>query len=234
MGNIPSDRNQLYAFAQAHSQLWIDNAAMIGLTALQANAVKLAAIATGAAISDADIARSAARTATQDLSESYTDLRRAVSDAVRTINNFALNAADPAMVYSKAQIAPPADRSSLPPPNAPTDLRVALDPSTGSLIVRWKAAQPQGMTGVVYNIRRRIGPGGSFVQAALTGEKRFEDVTIPAGTSQLAYMIQSQRGSQTSPPSNIIEVRFGAGGGMSVAQYTVEEDEARNAMKMAA
>lgn len=67
--------------------------------------------------------------------------------------------------------------------------------------------------------------------AALTGQKRFEDSTIPAGTSVLAYTIQSQRGSQTSPPSNIIEVRFGVGGGMMVKQYAADEDPA---FKMAA
>ncbi|MCC6322271.1 MAG: hypothetical protein IT438_12645 [Phycisphaerales bacterium] len=234
MGNIPSDRNELFTFAQAHAQVFIDNAPTIGLTVAMANAVKTATLATGTAISDADVARSAARTATQDLSESYTDLRRVVSEAVRTINNFALNAADPALVYSKAQIAPPADRTNLPPPNAPFDLGVSLNPSTGSLLVRWKASQPQGMTGVVYNVQRRVGNGGGaggFTQVALTGQKRFEDSTIPAGTSVLAYTIQSQRGSQTSPLSNIIEVRFGVGGGMMVKQYAASEDPA---FKMAA
>lgn len=213
MGNIPSDRNDLLQFARDHFDAWTTHAAAVGITPAMALAVKNGVIDVDAKSADAGIARTASRIATQELSQSFSTLRGAVGDAVRTINAFAGNAANPDTVYNLAQIAPPSPRGPSVPPTAAFELGVNLNPTTGALMLTWKASQPQGVSGVVYNIRRKIAPGTAFVLVGATGEKRFEDMTIPAGTSQVSYYITAQRGALVSEPSTAIDVRFGTAGG---------------------
>lgn len=212
MGNIPTNRVDLLAFASAHASIWVTNEVQIGLSPAQATAVQQAVSGVTTANSAALTARAASRTATETLTTRFADLRSAVSDAMSTINAFAQNASKPSQVYALAQIAPPSPRGPSVPPVAPTELNVTLNPSTGSLVLKWKVAQPAGVFGVVYNVRRRIG-NGPLTHLGATGEKQFEDDAIPAGTAELSYMIQSQRGSLTSTESITIAVRFGVGGG---------------------
>ena len=82
------------------------------------------------------------------------------------------HSAKPITVYNAAQIAPPSPRGPSVPPNTPTDLRVELDPVTGALTLKWKASQPRGVNGVVYNIRRRVGEGGGGGDGVGAGDSR--------------------------------------------------------------
>ena len=49
------------------------------------------------------------------------------------------------------------------------------------------------MTGVTYQVWRRFGSEGEFTFAGATGEKRFVDSTIPAGTPQVQYQVRGIR-----------------------------------------
>lgn len=220
MGNIPNDRRQLLEFAQAHYSLWEEVFAAIGITEEQASALRTATLQVQAQTLANEALRSQARAATQELSDDYIALRRAVSSTVRSINTFAQNSAKPSIVYNAAQIAPPAPRGPSVPPNTPTDLRVQLDPVTGALTLRWKATQPRGVNGVVYNIRRRVGESGADVLVGATGQKRFEDSTVPSAP-MITYTIQAQRGSLVAPMMAAIQVRFGSGDGFSATTLQI-------------
>ncbi|MGE3107175.1 MAG: hypothetical protein AB7G11_06940 [Phycisphaerales bacterium] len=71
---------------------------------------------------------------------------------------------------------------------------------------------PPAVNGVVYNIRRRVGENGPDTLVGATGQKRFEDTTVPAGASMMTYTIQAQRGSLVASMMAAIQVRFGVGG----------------------
>ncbi len=212
MGNIPNDRNALLAFAQAHYPLWEEAFAAIGISEEQAASIRTAALSVQARTLANNSLRTQLRTSTQVLSEDYGSLRRAVSGAVRSINAFAQNSANPNQVYAAAQIAPPAPRGPSVPPASPTDLTVALDPVTGALTLRWHATQPRGVNGVVYSVRRRVGEAGPYTSVGSTGLKRIEDDNLPSAP-MIFYTVQAQRGSLVAPMMAAITVRFGAGGG---------------------
>lgn len=219
MGNMPSDRDALLKFALGHQDKWSSNAVSIGLTAPQMVALKAAVAAVQAQQTTVETIRAQSKTATRALGDNFTTLRRDVSDAVRDINAFAAASAKPETVFNLADIEPPQPRGETLPPAKPTNLTFTLDPATGGIQIKWKCSNPQGVFGVVYTVRRRIGANGSQSVLGVTGEKKFTDTTIPAGTSLLTYEVFGQRGSQVGPTSDTVQVRFGVGanGEMTVA-----------------
>ena len=63
----------------------------------------------------------------------------------------------------------------------------------GSIQMTWRANNPTGMSGVTYQVWRRIGGEGEFSFLGASGEKKFIDSTIPAGTSQVQYQVRGIR-----------------------------------------
>jgi hypothetical protein len=216
----------LYSFAAAHANSWAENASRLGISADQANAVKVNVTATSNKQTSHNFAKDALKTGTRELSEQYTTLRRAVSEVVRSITTFAENqptAKERDEIFNLANIQPPAQRSPSTPPNTATDLRISLDPTTGELTLRWKAAQPRGVNGVVYTVYRTV--AGVTAIAGATGSKSFIDSTMPAGTTRVQYFVRAQRGSLLSSPSSTIDVRFGPGGpGFTATFHTTAEN----------
>ena len=63
----------------------------------------------------------------------------------------------------------------------------------GSIQMTWRANNPTGMSGVTYQIWRRFGSAAEFAFLGASGEKRFIDSTIPAGTAQVQYQVRGIR-----------------------------------------
>jgi hypothetical protein len=63
----------------------------------------------------------------------------------------------------------------------------------GSVQMTWRANNPTGMSGVTYQVWRRFDSAGEFAFLGASGEKRFIDSTIPAGTSQVQYQVRGIR-----------------------------------------
>ena len=82
--------------------------------------------------------------------------------------------------------------SPMPPPGTPSNFRVELL-GDGSVKSTWRANNPTGMSGVTYQVWRRFGSEGEFSFAGASGEKKFIDSTIPAGTSQVQYQVRGIR-----------------------------------------
>jgi hypothetical protein len=213
MGNVPNGRREVLTFAASRQADWSSAAARIGLSAAQANAVKDSVSDVQGATANADTARNAAKTATQVLGQNYTSLRRAVSEAVRTITTFAENQPtdkERDEVFNLANIQPPSPRRNNVPPNQPTNLTASLETTTGAVIVRWRATQPSG---VVYSVYRSTGASGEFTLAGVTGEKKFADNGLTGGATRVSYFVVATKGTSQSAPSDTLTVRFGASGG---------------------
>lgn len=78
------------------------------------------------------------------------------------------------------------------PPGTCSDFKTELL-ADGSVQNTWKANNPTGMSGVTYQIWRRFGSEGDFSFAGASGEKKYIDSTIPAGTQQVQYQIRGIR-----------------------------------------
>ncbi|GDX99857.1 hypothetical protein LBMAG48_22610 [Phycisphaerae bacterium] len=213
MGSIPtSPRAAVQAYCTAHIVPFTSNATAIGLTTAQAT--EFATLTTGyvQAAGDAEAARIAAATATENATAAYNAMRRSLSRAVSDIRDFASDAADPQEVYNLAQIPARQDPSAVPAPGQPRDVSVAIIAASGELELSWKSSNPPGTTGTAYIVRRRLPTETVFSFVGVTGERKFVDSTFIAGPDNVEYTVQAQRGGLSSPLSEIFLIRFGRSG----------------------
>lgn len=204
-----SPRADFVEWCQAHAPVFAADPDAIGMTAGQAAKFKSVTDAAAKAILAQQEAQQAAAVATQRVRAALADLQAGAGDAVRSIRACAELNSNPNKIYSTAQIPPPADPSPTPAPDQPRRLAVTLVAATGALTLTWKAANPRGTSGTAYVIRRRLPGETAFRFLGVTGEKRFTDETVPAGTERVEYTIQGQRGKRTGPLSEILVVVIG-------------------------
>jgi hypothetical protein len=208
-----SPRADFLTWCQAHTSVFVDNAVNIGLTEIQAAAFQTAVEQAADAANAQQIAKNAAKSTTLTANDEFAALRKLAASAVRDIKTFADDTGNN-NVYVLAQIPAPAAPSPLPPPAKPSDLTVELDPSSGSITLRWKANNPRGTSGTSYIIRRRLpaDPQGEFAFIGVTGTKKYVDATFIAGPDAVQYTVQGQRADSAGPLSDIFTVSFGRAG----------------------
>ena len=239
MGAYPtSPRSDFLAWCQAHSSIFIENAAAIGLSESQAQKFKQAVSEATGSEAAAFEARQASLAASAANSRKFSELRKITGDTVKVIKTFAQTTGND-NVYDIAQVPAPQDPSTLPPPAKPTNLRVALDPTNGAPTITWKASNPRGAAGTSYIIRRRTSPTGAWEFVGVTGSKKFVDNSFFAGPDSVQYTVQGQRSDSSGPLSDILVVNFGrvgggGGGGFSVSSFSSEQDQQPMSFKKAA
>ncbi|MDP1660690.1 MAG: hypothetical protein Q8L55_02140, partial [Phycisphaerales bacterium] len=135
---------------------------------------------------------------------------------LRIIDAFATASANPAAVYTAAQIDPPAVPAPLAPPGAVTGITVGIDINTGATIIKWKGNNPGGSSNVAYIVRRKLASATDFTFIGTAGNsgpeaRTFVDSTLPQGVDSVFYLLTATRGSQTGP-SVQVQVRFGTVG----------------------
>jgi hypothetical protein len=81
----------------------------------------------------------------------------------------------------------------------------------------------------MYQVFRRNTPDGEFNYLGGTGDKKFVDSTLPAGSSQVAYQIHAVRSTAVGAWAQF-DVSFGVGGSGTTVTSVVET----NAPKIAA
>lgn len=205
---VPTDPAAIVEFATPHAPVWVARAASIGSTPAEAAAVADALAVAEKARLDAFAARTAAEAATAAYYNAAAVLREAAARVVRNAHNFARATDDPG-VYALAEIpAPRTRRRSLPPPHQPEQPSAALMVG-GALELSWKVSHPRGMTGVIYEVRRRLAEETAPTLLGTTGAKRYVDRTLPAGTTGAEYTVAALRGDQRSPWSALLTVSFG-------------------------
>ena len=103
-----------------------------------------------------------------------------------------------------------------PPPGTCSDFKAELL-GDWSVLSTWKANNPTGLTGVTYQVWRRLGSEGEFSFLGASGEKKFVDATIPAGTPQVQYQVRGIRPTAAGAWAQF-NVNFGmASTGMAMA-----------------
>lgn len=219
---LPAKIEELLTFAENHQALWIAQAAVIGLTAGQATAFKNAALAARADFNGQVLAEQAKLAATSRSQVSIRALRKLAGETLNVIKAFAETQANPDAVYQAAQIPAPTPPSARPAPGTPTTFKATLNPD-GSVTLRWKCQNPSGTSGTVYNIVRRSGAEGPLVFVGAVGVRSFTDITIPAGTTTVQYIVTAQRAETTGIPSSPYTVMFGnAGAGVAGASIAAQ------------
>lgn len=209
MATLPNDRRELVAFGMLHDELWVAKMSEIGLNSQMTTDFKEATEEAFTAMQAADAARQAAKAATEIFYNKVRDLRSIGSDCVRAIQTYARNGHPDA--YGTAQIPGPQPRGQGQPPAQPYDIRAELN-SNGSITLTWKCSNPNGVSRVVYQVTRRLAGQTSFTLIDGVGEKRFNDLTLPAGTASASYIITGRAGGLSGPASEQFTVQFGIGG----------------------
>lgn len=204
-----SPRSAFLEWCEAHKETFISNATAIGLTAAQATAFADDTDAASGANLSQSKAKDALMVATQTVDAALATLRTRAGDTVRTIRAFAEQSSDPLEVYNTAEISAPKPATPAPPPAQPTNLTVTLDPTEGTVTLRWKAANPTGTSGTAYIIKRKLPGESSFNFIGVSGTKEFVDTTLAAGPDWVQYTVQGQRADVPGPVSPVFTVNFG-------------------------
>lgn len=219
MPTVPKTRSDRLEFYETHIVAWQADPGSIGLDAGATDA-QADRIAEARAAYDAhQEAIAAARAATQRYYNAVEAMHAdpgAGADMIETIKAFA-ETTDDVGVYARAQIPPPATKSTAPPPGTPTTFGTRLL-GDGALRLTWKCNNPRGTAGTVYEVLRSVGEGpvgtvgGEMEYLGTAGSKSFTDTTIPAGATNLVYQITALRSTRRGSPARFT-VRFGGGAG---------------------
>ena len=210
---VPKTVPDLLDWATAHAPEWESAAASIGLSIAQADAFRDAAQAARDSVRAAYEAEQARKSATLSSQSAVAQLREVASETLAIIKAFAENQSAPANVYAAAQIPPQKSSSPTPPPGKPVQFGVSID-DNGYLALRWKCKNPASARGTLYEVRRKTSATSTFEFLGTTGNRKFTDTTLPAGSRGVSYMITAVRSTRRGE-SGQFNVNFGVDGGVA-------------------
>ncbi len=220
MSVIPEKKSEQLEFCEVHAKRWLGAAAQIGLTPTQCNAFVELTAAARAAYDAAQDARDAAKAATTAQDAALNSAVRRAADLIRFIRAFASTAPDANVIYSIAQIPPPAQPVPAQAPGKPDGISVILEP-TGAVTLTWSASDAAASSGGFFDVSRKLPGQSSFVPlggapGATTRSRRmsFTDATVPATAASAGaqYLITGRRGTLVGQSSDAITVQFGIDG----------------------
>jgi hypothetical protein len=215
MGTIlPGTRIGKVEYFESHNGIWTTNAVAIGTSAPEMTALAAKTVAARAAFVNQQEARTAAKTATNAFHAAVRDLADAGTDVIMKIK--AKAAVDGETVYDLAGITPPAPPSPKPAPGQPYLFAATLD-ADGALHLAWKCVNPPGSVGTIYQVARKVGATGEMQIIGATGQRKFVDPAVPAGSAQITYRVQALRSTVAGLPGTFT-VLLGVAGGAMTAQ----------------
>jgi hypothetical protein len=202
---VPRNQSPQITFFTSHLPVWAERAEEIGTTPELVAQLQAQVDAAREAFKAKGEAAAAKRSATlkwKIAQEAMLNLGAAVIGQVR-----AKAATDGEGIYSLASIDVPKKPAPIGEPGKPTEFRHTLS-ADGAVELSWKCKQPRGAVGTIYQVYRRIGMTGKFEYLGPTGERRYEDTTIPAGASELTYEVKAMRSTSVGAPAQY-NVTFG-------------------------
>ena len=228
---VPETRIGKVNFYTAHLPLWRANAAALGLTTAEVDALESATLAAAQAQLAQREAEEAAKAATQTFHNGVAAMQTLGASLLRTIKNRAETLDDPEL-YALAAIPAPRNASRTPPPGIPSQLKVELL-ATGALRLAWKCNNPDGTTGTLYEIKRRMvsrgmprgGENAEFVYIGASGVKQFIDTSLPPGPTRVTYQITAIRSTRASHPAQFT-INFGVEGEEKRGGLTITDEAA--------
>lgn len=223
--NLPRTIVELLAWAETHGALWQTNQASIGLSSSQSSSFKNLVSSFSTAYSAAETARLASKNATEALNAAVTSVRANAGAYINLIKAFAETTNNP-NVYTLSGITPDDPAGTVPAPIPPETINATVN-ADGSLTLKWKVGQPDGVTGVQYLISRRLGATGTFALIGSVGAiKTFVDATLPFGVDSVQYIITPKRGDVLGAQSATFALQFGVNGGGGLTLTTVQSQAA--------
>ncbi len=212
---FPSRNSQLPGAVVPKVQTWQGDPEAVGLDAGRVAALQAANDAAAAAQQQLEAARQTTERATSVFNNACNTVRQLAGQCVRSIDAFALASGDPNAVWELAAVPALRPRGAGKSPAQPRAFTAGLN-GNGSLTVKWKCSNPRGVSGVVYQVSRRLNNTGPFSVLDTVGGKQFVDGSIPAGTFAVTYKVVGKRGQRVGPVSDQFTVQFGAAG-LSIA-----------------
>lgn len=225
---IPNDRLDQIVFCEQHIAPWTTNATALNLAVADVTSLNTKAVAARTAYNAVLAARQQAKAATEAYYNAVGIMVDKAREMVKVIKTQADTKNDP-NVYVLAQIPAPTPpvSGSRTPPGKPTDVRAILN-TDGSITLNWKSTNAASSSGGSFLVSRRFSPTAASPNpqyvvigsaagsgASESGGARsisFTDVTIPAGTAGMSYIITPRRGGKNGEPSEAVTVNFGGGG----------------------
>lgn len=157
--------------------------------------------------------------------QAATAMRTTAAGLVVQIRGFSRTTADPAAVFTQAQLPLPADPTPSPPPGTPEGFKAELLQS-GSLRFTFACDHPSGVNAVTYKVMRQEGPQAPYVFLMNAKKRQFEDTTLSGDSTVVTYLVTAQTTTKDGNPA-YFTVRFGSGNQASiVAQGPVGEQTA--------
>ncbi|HEY8667580.1 MAG TPA: hypothetical protein VIL86_13010 [Tepidisphaeraceae bacterium] len=222
MSVVPTTLIDRVQFYQNHITPWTANSTAIGTSSAAVTDLSTKTSAARDAFDAQQAAQSAAKAATLSYQTAVSAMSVAGAAIMKQIRAKGESTGNNS-VYSLAEIPAPATPGPVGAPGEPSNFKVSLEVN-GALTITWKCANPAGCTGTMYQVFRRTSADGEFAYLGGSGEKKFVDATIPAGSSQVTYQMQAVRSTAAGPWAQF-NVNFGAGsgsGGMTAAVETVQ------------
>ncbi len=209
---LPQTRFARLQYMESHVTPFGDHQADIGISVVQLGeftANTTAARDAWDAYVAAQQAEGAARAAWYGAIATATTTARG---ALRSINTFAKNSANPEAVYALAEVEGPKPREPLGPPATPTDMGVTLD-TEGRATLRWSGSREGG---TVFTVQRRTtttgGQTSPWTTLSTVPERTFLDTATPSGVLSVGYRVRGERVGGASAFSSPIALPLGAGG----------------------
>jgi hypothetical protein len=219
MGVIPKKIVERIQFYENHTGPFTTNAVAIGISSADATSLDAKTVAARDAYSAHQAAKQAAEAATTALYNAMAALSTEGAALIEKIRAHAKQTGND-NIFNLAQIPPPATPQPKGAPGAVTAFTATLT-GNGALETAWECANPPGTMGTIYQIYRRIDGAGGFVYVGGSGEKRYEDDTIPAGTFKVEYQIQAVRSRKVGPWTTFT-VLFSTDSGTGVTSAAVQ------------
>ncbi len=227
MPRVPTRLEEFLTFVGTHANVFDVNHTALGIPAATATAFKSQVSNNQGLYTTQVNAQEVAKGAVGKQHEATRETRRMVADIIRAIDLTAANAADPASIYALAQVPAPASPSPAPPPGTPTDFKVGLN-DDGAVLLSWKCPNPSGAAGTIYEVRRKPAGGTAYTYIGATGERKFTDDTLIAGSPAVTYQITAVRSTSRGAPASF-NVSFGVGGPGGIQVTSVTEVNQANA-----
>jgi hypothetical protein len=209
MSVVPRKDLEAVQFCENHVAPFTANATAIGTSSATVSDFATKTAAARTAYDAAQAAADAAKNAYLTYHNAVEAMRIAVAGIILQVRAKAETSAD-MDIYALASLPAPATPSTVGAPGTPEALKVTLKPN-GTLEMSWKCSNPTNCTGVIYQIYRKIESTGAYEYLGGTGEKKFTDLTLPSGLTQVLYQVQGTRSTSVGDAADFV-VNFGVGG----------------------
>jgi hypothetical protein len=205
MSTVPTTQVGQIEFYEGHTVIWTGIPEQIGVQPATLTALTAKTTSARTAYTDLLAKRSAYHAAVEELQYRLGLMNAEGSGVIATIRSYAKSSGD-GQVYSLAQIPAPKTPSPIPAPGMAYAPAAQLR-AGGGLNLSWRCANPPEAVNTTYEIHRQD-DSGATVHLGTTGDKKFTDLTLPAGTALATYTITAVRGKMRGQPSDFT-VRFG-------------------------